>query len=60
MDLSLLVVGTDLKRLKKRAIDCTRHLAERVSSLKKYRGKQLIRDVFQFGDIIRAVTQIKS
>ena len=36
-----------------------RGLSEKTGVLKIYCGKNEARDVFQFGDIIKAVTQIK-
>lgn len=59
VDFSMIFIGRDVKRLKKRAIDTVRQLNDRTSSYRKYRGKEVIRDVFQYGDIIRALSQIK-
>jgi hypothetical protein len=39
VDFSLIFIGKDLKRLKKRAIDTVRELNDRTSSYRKYRGK---------------------
>jgi len=36
-----------------------RDLAEKCEGLKEYRGKEMVRDVFEFGEIIRAISQIK-
>ena len=60
LSLSLLIVGKDVKKIKKTAIEVVRSLSEKTSSLKMYCGKNEARDVFQFGDIIKAVYQIKS
>lgn len=59
IDFSLLLSGRDVKQLKKRAIETLRELAERTSSLRSYRGKEVTRDVFQYGDIIRSISQIR-
>lgn len=59
VDFSILLIARDVKKLKKKAIDIIRELTDRTSSSKQYRGKQVIRDVFRYGDIIRAITQIK-
>ncbi len=59
VDFSIVLFGKDLKRLKKRAIDSVRELNDRTSSYRKYRGKEVVRDVFHYGDIIRALSQIK-
>lgn len=39
VDFSLVFIGKDVKRLKKRAIDTVRELNDRTSSYRKYRGK---------------------
>lgn len=59
VDFSMILIGKDIRRLKKRAIDSIRELNDRTSAHRKYRGKEVIRDVFQYGDIIRALSQIK-
>lgn len=59
VDFAMVLIGKDVKRLKKRAIDSVRELNDRTSAYRRYRGKEVIRDVFQYGDIIRALSQIK-
>lgn len=59
VDFAMVLAGRDVRRLKKRAIDTIRELNDRTSSHRQYRGKEVIRDVFHYGDIIRALTQIK-
>lgn len=36
-----------------------RELNDLISGNRKYRGKQAVRDVFQFGDVIRAINKLK-
>jgi hypothetical protein len=52
-------MGKDIRRLKKKAIHTLRELNDKTSSYRMYRGKEVTRDVFQYGDIIRAISQIK-
>jgi len=61
LTLGILLLGKpfDLKRMKSKAIECVRELADKSELAKLYRGKQEARDVFQFGDLIRAITKIK-
>ena len=49
-----------MKKIKKTTIEVVRFLSEKSEVLKIYCGKNEARDVFQFGDIIKAVTQMKS
>ena len=60
LDFSGVLLGRDLKRLKREAGDMVRDLAERSGVLREYRGKQMVRDVFEFGEVIRAISQIKT
>ena len=39
IDLSLILMGKDIKKLKKQGIDCIRELKDRLSTYRKYRGK---------------------
>ena len=39
LDLSLILIGKDLKKLKKQGIDCMRELNDLISGNRKYRGK---------------------
>jgi hypothetical protein len=61
LSLGLLVYGkqSDLKKMKKEAADMMRDIAEKIQGIRLYRGKQKVRDVFQFGDLIRALAKIK-
>ena len=60
LDFSALVVSKELKKLKKMSIELVRELTERMGSLKEYRGKEVVRDVFQYGDVIRSISQIRN
>ena len=60
VDFSLLLMSRDVRRLKKRAVELVRDLNDRTSSLRQYRGKEVTRDVFRYGDVIRAITQIRA
>lgn len=61
LSLGVLVYGKhfDLKRMKTKTVNMVRDLSEKVEVMKLYRGKQATRDVFQFGDLIRAINKIK-
>lgn len=61
LTLGLLIFGkvNDIKRMKKQAVDCSRELSDKIQSIRLCRGKKQIRDVFQFGDLIRAITKIR-
>jgi hypothetical protein len=39
VDLSLILIGKDIRKLKKQGIDCMRDLNDRLSGYRKYRGK---------------------
>jgi len=61
LSLGVLVYGKhfDLKKMKTKTVNMVRDLSEKVEVMKLYRGKQATRDVFQFGDLIRAINKIK-
>lgn len=60
LDLSAVLMGKDIKRLKREGVDLVREMAEKVRLVKEYRGKEVVRDVFESGDIIRAISHIKA
>ncbi len=46
LDFSAVLMGRDLKRLKREGVDLVRELAEKVGLVREYRGKEVVRDVF--------------
>lgn len=49
LDFGGILFGRDLGRLRREAGELVRDLAERSSGLRKYQGKEMVRDVFEYG-----------
>lgn len=52
-------MGADMKRVKREGMQLVRDLSQRVGLLREYRGKEVVRDVVEYGDIIRSLSQIR-